>query len=117
MQLATNGISDKKGTINEYNNVVQTIRELVIFDLETTSQNTSEALILELAAIKGDQTFHKFVKTQTVLAEDLYAFQHIKRADYDAACVPAHEALAAFLEFVGDAPLCGHNIYDTICLS
>ncbi len=112
MLITINGIGDKKATLYEYNNVVQTIRELVIFDLETTSQNTSEALILELAAIKGEQTFHRFVKTQIALPEDLYAFQHIIKADYDAACVPARDALEAFLEFAGDAPLCGHNIYN-----
>jgi ATP-dependent DNA helicase RecQ len=84
---------------------------LVIFDLETTSQNPQEAQILEIAALRGSEQFHCFVEVEGSLPRDLYAFQHIDRVAYEAGKVSKTEALLRFLEFAGDAPLCGHNIY------
>jgi ATP-dependent DNA helicase RecQ len=84
---------------------------LVIFDLETTDQDPIKAQILEIAALRGSEQFHCFVDVEGSLANDLYAFQHIDRTAYEAGKVSRLEALLQFLEFAGDAPLCGHNIY------
>ena len=84
---------------------------VVIFDLETTSQNPQEAQILEIAALRGSEQFHCFVDVEGSLPRDLYAFQHIDRAAYEAGKVSKKEALLRFLDFAGDAALCGHNIY------
>ena len=84
---------------------------VIIFDLETTSQDPAKAQILEIAALRGSEQFHCFVGVEGILPNDLYAFQHIDRAAYEVSKVPRREALRRFLDFVGDASLCGHNIY------
>jgi ATP-dependent DNA helicase RecQ len=86
--------------------------DLVIFDLETTDKDASKAEIIELAALHNGREFHRYLDTKTKLSEDLYAFNHIRYATYQAEKIPAKQALNAFLEFLGDAPLCGHNIYE-----
>ena len=93
-------------------NTVLKSAELVIFDLETTDIDTTKAEIVELAAICGERTFHRYLDTKTKLRQDLYVFQHVKYDEYeDKKILPKH-ALQEFLEFIGDAPLCGHNIYE-----
>ncbi len=93
-------------------NTVLDSAKLVIFDLETTDTDTGKAEIVELAAICGERTFHRFLETKTKLRQDLYAFQHIDYAEYEAGKIPIEHALQDFLEFIGDAVLCGHNIYE-----
>lgn len=88
-----------------------TSANLVIFDLETTSVDTEQAEILELAALYGERQFHRYLETKSKVSEDLFAFQHINFAEYQAKKIPANQALQEFLEFVETAPLCGHNIY------
>lgn len=86
------------------------VESLVIFDLETTSSNPDDATILELAAMIGERTFHRYVDSDAVLSEDLYAFKHIDRATYELNRQPVKQVLSEFLEFIADGVLCGHNI-------
>ena len=85
---------------------------LVIFDLETTDKDPTKAEIIELAALCGERTFHRYLDTKNKLSQDLYAFGQIDYAKYEAEKILAEHALQEFLEFIGDAPLCGHNIYE-----
>jgi ATP-dependent DNA helicase RecQ len=86
--------------------------DLVVFDLETTDKDSGKAEIIELAALQDGREFHRYLETKNKLRDDLYAFQHIPFAEYEKKKIPARDALQEFLEFIGDAPLCGHNVYE-----
>lgn len=84
---------------------------IVFFDLETTSEDPEIAEIVEIAAYRQDGSeFHRYVVTEGLVPEKTYEITHIDRASYEAGRIFPHKALRAFLDFVGDCPLAGHNI-------
>jgi len=91
---------------------------LVFFDLETTGIEIFRAEIIEIAAIKvvlerggvreiGE--FHSLVKPTRPIPPAAKAVHGISDADVKDASGIA-EILPRFLDFIGDAPLAGHNI-------
>ena len=88
-------------------------KSFVAFDLEATSVHVEEAEILEIAAQDGyGHTFHRYVATEKPLSEDHPSFNltKIPYAEYEREKVPKAEAFKAFIEFIGDRRLLGHNI-------
>ena len=86
--------------------------QVVVFDLETTSDVPDEAEIIEVAAVRPDgATFQRFVATQAPVPRKAFDITHIDPVEYERGKTAAGAALQAFLTFVGGAPLAGHNIY------
>lgn len=85
----------------------------VIFDIEATGVDPDTAEIIEIAAVAGNTSFHRYVLTQAALPTDheVWAITNIDQNEYNAQAVPLQDALQEFLEYVADSPLAGHNIY------
>ncbi len=91
---------------------------IVFFDLETTGTNIFRSEIVEIAAIKvllkgGEYRevgeFHSLVKPRSSIPAGAKAVHGI--SDDDVSDAPSiADVLPRFLEFIGDAPLAGHNI-------
>ena len=91
---------------------------LVFFDLETTGTEIFRAEIVEIAAIKvllkGGEIrelghFHSMAKPRFPIPAPATAVHGI--TDEDVSDAPScSDILPRFLEFIGDAPLAGHNI-------
>lgn len=85
--------------------------QVVFFDLETTGTNPEVDEIVEIAAYRSDgATFHRYVVTEREVPPVIFEITNIDPATYQAERVFPHKALRAFLDFIGDAPLAGHNI-------
>jgi len=91
---------------------------LVFFDLETTGVETYRAEIVEIAAVKvllkeGEARelghFRSLVKPRGQIPATATAVHGIRDQDV-ADSPPLEEILPRFLDFIGDAPLAGHNI-------
>ncbi len=91
---------------------------LVFFDLETTGTNIFRADIVEIAAVKvllkdGEihelGQFHSLVRPGFPIPAGASAIHGITDDDVADAPLP-EDILPRFLEFIGDAPLAGHNI-------
>lgn len=89
------------------------IDEIVVFDIETTGLDKREDTLIEIGAVRlknGEavDTFSTFVDPQRPIPPHIVELTHI--TDGMVAGAPLlEEALRAFAEFVGDAPLCAHN--------
>ena len=91
--------------------------ECVVFDMEATSGEVEKAEIVQIAAIHPSKLpFVEFVKTETELNEDSKVWE-ITGIDFEAYkdAVAAKDCslstvLSAFLDYIGDSPLAGHNI-------
>lgn len=91
---------------------VDSPRPYVFFDLETTSVDPETAEIIEIAAYFEDgREFGLYVSTPAEIGEEIYRITRISPDEYESQKRAPGTALRAFLEFVGDAPLAGHNIY------
>ena len=89
------------------------INEYVVFDLETTDKHHQNAEIIQIAALRPDKApFTHFVKTDKPIADDAPAWSitRIDKDDYYRGCQPKTQVLQAFLDYIGDYPLAGHNI-------
>ncbi len=87
--------------------------EFIVFDLETTGLNPRSDKIIEIAAILikdciAIDSFHTMVDPQTAIPPKITEITGITGADVKGAPV-IDDALAAFLDFVGDRPLIAHN--------
>lgn len=89
-------------------------REYVVFDLETTSQYTRYARIVEIAAAKykdGEKVdcFESLVKPKRPIPKSATKLHGI--ADDDVTDAPMWESVQAmFFDFIEDLPLVGHNV-------
>ena len=86
----------------------------VALDLETTGLSPESDEIIEVGAVKfrGNETlgtFESFVNPNRGLSEFVKRFTGISQADVDAAG-PISSVAAALQEFIGTAPLVGHNV-------
>ncbi len=91
---------------------------LVFFDLETTGTDIFRSEIVEIAAVKvhlkGDDIrelghFHSLIRPNKPVPASAQAIHGI--SDDDVRDAPhATEIIPGFLDFIGDAPLAGHNI-------
>ncbi|NLZ25780.1 MAG: hypothetical protein GX891_04895 [Clostridiales bacterium] len=91
--------------------------DFVVFDLETTSLNTQEAMIIEIAGIKirnGKiiEIMHSFVNPRMRIPADTTKLTGI--TDADVAAAPTFDLIAGdFFKFTRGASLVAHNInYD-----
>nr|WP_246363245.1 RecQ family ATP-dependent DNA helicase [Deinococcus budaensis] len=85
---------------------------MVFFDVETTSEKVEEAEIVEIAAVRdGHPPFHAYLATTSPVPDKTYKITHIPRDEYDCEKREPRGQLAAFLAYVGDAELAGHNIH------
>lgn len=85
----------------------------VIFDLEATDTDPSQAEIIEIAAIApGKEPFHRYVSTLEDYPEEhpVWAITQIDRTSYNEGKVSCERALRDFLAYIGQHPLAGHNI-------
>jgi DNA helicase-2/ATP-dependent DNA helicase PcrA len=86
----------------------------VVFDTETTGLNLAGDDIVQIAAVEivdgrpSGRFFEAYLHTDRDLGASA-AVHHITAEVLAARGQPARQALASFLEFVGDAPLGGHN--------
>lgn len=93
----------------KHHNIGQTY---AFFDLETTSTDPETAEIIEIAAYFEDgREFSLYVSTPAEISEEIYRITRIPPEEYEVEKVAPAQALAAFLDFIGNAPLAGHNIY------
>lgn len=94
-------------------------QEIVVFDTETTGLNIYEDDIVQIAAIrikrgKIDEKFNVFIQTEKEIPAFLGLIENPLVKIYDKVHKQSrNEALTKFLQFVGTAPLLGHNVeYD-----
>ena len=86
----------------------------VALDIESTGFDTSLDQVIEIAAVKfaGDKiidTFESFINPQIAIPQIITHITGIK--DVDVANAPTLESLKTKIEeFIGDAPIVGHNI-------
>lgn len=96
---------------------VQTFQRgrIVLFDTETTGLDLSSDDIVQIAAVEAidglptGRQFKVFLHTERDL-KDSSDVHHITAAMLDSQGQPAKQGLAGFLDFIGDAPLGGHNL-------
>lgn len=89
------------------------INQYVVFDLETTDKHHQNAEIIQIAALHPDKDpFTQFVATEKPIADDalVWSITKIDKDAYYQACQPKAQVLKAFLAYIGDHPLAGHNI-------
>jgi len=90
--------------------------DLIAYDLETTGNRTKTAEIVEIAAKRvgsrrKEDIFHQLVKPSRRIPRFTTEIHGI--SDDDVKDMPGMEAvLPAFLKFIGDSILVGHNIVD-----
>lgn len=90
----------------------ETLSDYVVIDLETTGLNPRTDGIVELAAVRVEDS--RVTDTFSTLCNPgirnaAEAKNHITQAMLEAA-PSVDEALRAFLDFVGDSPVVGHNV-------
>ena len=87
--------------------------DFVAFDIETTGLSDDDDRITEIGAVvftggKEGERFQTFVDPGMPIPPEIQKLTGI--TDRDVAGAPSEaEAVAAFLDFVGDRPLCAHN--------
>ena len=92
-------------------------KEIVIFDTETTGLDVTQDAILQIAAVKirgckevEGSRFNIFLETKREIPQMLGDIVNpIIEERKTATIVPNAEGLRAFMEYVGDDPLLGHN--------
>ena len=96
--------------------------EFVVYDLETTGGDPTRDEIVEIGAVKlRDRKevgrFHSLVRPGRPISAAAQAVHHISWKELEGAPT-IEEVLPRFLDFVGDAPLVGHNIrgFDNLIL-
>ena len=85
----------------------------VFFDLEATSDDVERAEILEIAAYKeGAAPFQAFLRVDEPPDEsdEIWDLVGFSRAEYLQGAREPSEVLKAFLAYVGDLSLAGHNV-------
>lgn len=87
--------------------------EYVIFDLETTSADADEALIVEIAGVlvqggREVDAFHRLI-SGVALPKAVAALTGITAAELQERGVPLGEALHDFLTWLAERPLLAHN--------
>lgn len=90
------------------------LADYVVVDIETTGFDRHADEIIEIAAIRYHfgaeaERFHCFVKPSIPIPSNITALTGIRDADVTNA-PPIAEAASAFLSFLGDLPMVGHNI-------
>lgn len=90
------------------------LADYVVVDIETTGFDRTKDEIIEIAAVRyhfGEEAkrFHSFVKPNVPIPSDITALTGIRDADVENAPSIA-EVTPAFLSFLGDSPVVGHNI-------
>lgn len=92
-------------------------QRFVVFDLETTSAHEGTAELLQIGAVVvedgriTEQRFSKLVRPSgpDAIVSEITNITGLRWRDVEDAPGPA-EVVRAFLDFVGDTPLVGHNI-------
>lgn len=92
-------------------------QRFVVFDVEATSTHIATAELLQIGAVivehgrMTERVFSCFVRPshREAISPEVQRITGISWKDVEDAPAPG-EALAAFLAFVGDTPLAGHNI-------
>jgi len=85
-----------------------------VVDLETTGLNRQSDEIVEIAAIRVREgrmvaSFHSLVRPQNPIPEQTSRFNHITNSMLKNAR-ELNDVFPAFVKFIGDDPLLGHNI-------
>ncbi|PYE52043.1 RecQ family ATP-dependent DNA helicase [Deinococcus yavapaiensis] len=89
-----------------------TPEDFVFFDVETTSIDPDAAEIIEIAGHRADgRTFQAFTMTRGDVPPDIFELTGIPEEEYRRARQPLARVLRAFVAFVGEQPLAGHNVY------
>lgn len=89
------------------------LSDYIVFDIETTGYSRTHDRIIEIAAIsysygKKKAEFHSFVNPEMLIPSEITALTGISQIDViDAPLI--EEVEQAFLNFIGDSPLVGHN--------
>ena len=104
---------------NKGERIVDSLSNYIVFDLETTDKSVNFAEIIEIAALKVEDgipvdSFSTLVKPEFPIPKTATAINGITN-EMVINAPRIEQALNAFLEFVGDGTLLGHNIttYDT----
>jgi DNA polymerase III subunit epsilon len=91
------------------------LKDVIVFDLETTGFSPREDEIIQIAATKlvsgqlnRKGTFFTYVKPRRTIPLEITDLTGISHADVKKA-PPIKDALAAFSDFCGDATLVAHN--------
>lgn len=85
----------------------------VIFDLETTDKHPQDAEIIQIAALHPKKPpFAYFVEADKPIADDalVWSITKIDKGIYYQEHKPKAQVLQAFLDYIGDYSLAGHNI-------
>ncbi len=95
---------------------MHTDEEVVVFDTETTGLNPKQDEILSIGAVivKGDniltsKTFEVFLKPSKKISEKSITIHAIRPCDLENAQKP-HDAIDAFLHFIGSRTLIGYYL-------
>ncbi len=88
--------------------------EFVVYDLETTGSDASRDQIVEIGAVKLRNRkevgrFHSLVRPTRPISISAQAVHRIAWKDLKDA-PPIEEVLPKFMDFIGNAPVVGHNI-------
>lgn len=87
------------------------LNTFVVFDFETTSADAAEAEIIEIAAVRSNgEAFECLVQTVLPVPEKSWEITKIDPALHAREAIPLNVAWPQFMDFLGDAPLAGHNI-------
>ena len=103
----------ESGEINVIMSYRDPTKSHVIFDLEATSTNPDTAEIVQIAALHPEKgSFVQFVESAKEIEEDadVWSITKIDFASYQTLKKPPEDVYSSFLNFIGDAPLAGHNI-------
>lgn len=90
-------------------------QEFVFFDIETTGLDPETDEITEIAAVitkNGVETAHfqTLLKIKGQISSEITKITNITQRMIDEQGIPRDEALQAFLDFIGERTLIGHNI-------
>jgi CRISPR-associated protein Cas2 len=86
----------------------------VVFDIETTGLDVDKDQIIEIGAIRvndgaEEDAFHALIAVEKTLSKKVVELTDITNDMLASSGIPLAEAIASFLEFVGESPVVAHN--------
>ncbi len=88
-------------------------KEYVVVDIETDGLDINNNKIIEIGAVKvgkNREEFHRLIKTQEKLPEEIVRLTTIDDGMLEREGVPLGKALKEFSEFIGENNLVGYNV-------
>lgn len=88
-------------------------KEYVVVDIETDGLDINNNKIIEIGAVKvgkNREEFHRLIKIQGKLPEEIVRLTKIDDKMLEREGVPIGKALKEFLEFIGEKNLVGYNV-------